>query len=50
VAGIRATGHRLNAMDENSGRVVFELPYWWRPYAFVCKRSATNMAELLKSK
>ena len=50
VAGIRATGHRLIAYDENSCRVVFELPYWWLPYAIVCRRAATNMAKLLKSK
>jgi hypothetical protein len=50
VAGIRATGHRLIACDENSCRVVFELPYWWLPYAIVCRRAATNMAELLKDK
>jgi hypothetical protein len=49
-AGIRATGHRLIACDENSCRVVFELPYWWLPYAPVCKRAASNMAQLLKSK
>ncbi len=49
VAGIRATGHRLIAYHENSCRIVFELPYWWLPYAFVCSRAATNMAELLKS-
>jgi hypothetical protein len=50
VAGIRATGHRLIALGENSCRVVFELPYWWLPYSIVCSRAAANMAELLKGK
>ncbi len=50
VAGMRATGHRLIAFDENSCRVVFELPCYWFPYAIVCSRAASNMAELLKSK
>ncbi len=50
VAGLRATGHRLIACDENSCRVVFELPCWWLPYVIVCRRAAANMAELLESK
>jgi hypothetical protein len=47
VAGIRATGHRLIAYDDNFCRVVFELPLWFLPYTIVCSRAATNMAELL---
>jgi hypothetical protein len=50
VAGIRATGHRLISHDENSCRVVFELPCWWLPYAIVCRKAAANMAELIGDK
>jgi hypothetical protein len=50
VAGIRATGHRLIACGDNSCRVVFELPCWWLPYVIVCKKAATNIAELIKGR
>lgn len=49
VAGIRATGHRLISFNDNFCRVVFELPYYWLPYALVCKKAASNMARLLVS-
>ena len=50
VAGLRATGHRLIADDEPPCRIVFELPLWWLPYFFVCRRAASNLASLLKSR
>jgi hypothetical protein len=49
VAGMRATGHRLIAFDENSCRVVFELPYHWFPYAIVCRKAASKLGGLLAS-
>jgi len=47
VAGMHATGHRLITIDDNSCRVIFELPLFWLPYSLVCKKAASNMARLL---
>jgi hypothetical protein len=49
VAGIRATGHRVIAHSDRFCRLVFELPFYWLPYAFVCRRANANLARLLGS-
>lgn len=45
VGGIRATGHRLEPVDDGaSTRVVFEVPRWGAPYALVCRRALARLA------
>ena len=36
VGGLQATGHRLSAVDEQTSRLSFDLPWWAFPYAVVC--------------
>lgn len=37
VAGVPATGHRVEADGPDACRVVFEVPVWALPYAVVCR-------------
>ncbi len=43
VAGLAATGHRLEPVDEHHTRVAFEVPAWGFPYAIVCRASLRNL-------
>jgi uncharacterized protein YndB with AHSA1/START domain len=43
VAGLAATGHRLEPVDEHHTRVVFEVPAWGFPYAIVCWAALRNL-------
>jgi uncharacterized protein YndB with AHSA1/START domain len=36
VAGVSATGHRVDPLDDGSCRVTFEVPRWAPPYLAVC--------------
>ncbi len=44
VAGFAATGHRIEAIDAQHTRVVFEMPPWALPYALVCRMALRNLA------
>ena len=46
VAGLAATGHRLDAVDDHHTRVAFTMPAWALPYAVVCKLALRNLARL----
>jgi hypothetical protein len=48
VAGVRATGHRVEPAGRDSCTVVFELPLSWMPYAVVCRIALGRMARLLE--
>jgi hypothetical protein len=50
VEGVRATGHRVEAGDEEWSRVVFEVPYVAAPYAAVCRSAATRIVELAEGR
>lgn len=49
VEGVRATGHRVEAIDEGRCRLVFEVPTVVAPYAVVCRRAADAIARLAAS-
>lgn len=46
VAGMAATGHRIEPVDERHARVVFEIPWWAPPYAIVCRAALRNLSRL----
>ncbi|MGM0556439.1 MAG: SRPBCC family protein [Myxococcota bacterium] len=46
VEGVRATGHRVEPLDEGRCRLVFEVPTVAAPYAAVCKRAADKIADI----
>lgn len=45
VAGLPATGHRVDALDGQS-RVSFDLPLWAAGYVPVCRRALSRIASL----
>jgi uncharacterized protein YndB with AHSA1/START domain len=47
VHGIRATGHRVEALGPARCRVVFEVPWVAWPYALVCRRALRRIARLV---
>ena len=47
IFGIRATGHRIERLDESSCRLVFQVPIWAAPYVIVCKLAIDRIAKLL---
>jgi hypothetical protein len=46
VAGIAATGHRVEPVDGGRCRVVFEVPAWAAPYALVCRLALRRLSRL----
>lgn len=46
VAGIPATGHRVEVLSPESCRLVFEVPLIAAPYAAICKVAAQRIAAL----
>jgi uncharacterized protein YndB with AHSA1/START domain len=44
VAGLAATGHRVEPVDVHHTRVAFEIPVWGFPYAIVCRAALRNLA------
>ncbi|MGQ0630554.1 MAG: SRPBCC family protein [Sporichthyaceae bacterium] len=48
VAGLAATGHRVDALDTLRCRISFEIPWWAPGYAPVCKLALRRIAELLE--
>lgn len=45
VAGMRATGHRVEPLGADRCRVVFEIPVAAFPYALVCRRALQRIAQ-----
>ena len=48
VAGIPATGHRVEAEGPDACRVVFEVPAWALPYAAVCRLAIPRIARVAR--
>lgn len=49
ISGISATGHRIEDLDEESCRLVFQVPFWAAPYLVVCKIALDRIVRLLRS-
>jgi len=47
VAGVAATGHRVEPLGPMRCRVVFEVPRWAAPYALVCRAALRRLSRLL---
>ena len=48
VAGIAATGHRVEPIGPDRCRLVFEVPWFAAPYGAVCQLAAGRIARLCK--
>jgi hypothetical protein len=46
VFGLRATGHRVEALDTVLSRLVFEVPVLAAPYVIICKIALHNVSRL----
>ena len=46
VFNIRATGHRVETIKANRCKLIFEVPFWAVPYAFICNMAAKRVAHL----
>ena len=49
VAGLPATGHRVEALTPGTCRAVFEVPRWAVPYAIVCRVALGRIARIAAS-
>ena len=49
VAGLPATGHRVEALTPGTCRAVFEVPLWAAPYAVVCNVALRRIARIAGS-
>ncbi len=47
VAGVPATGHRIESLDTERTRLVFELSAFAFPYATVCRLAGRRIAHLI---
>jgi len=50
VSGISATGHRVERVDDDHCRLLFEVPWWALPYAVVCRQAAENIERILNER
>ena len=48
ISGFQATGHRLERIDYNQCRLIFEVPVLAAPYALVCKLATYRIEKLVK--
>lgn len=48
VGGVRATGHRVESLDDGRTRLVFEVPIVAAPYAAICRRAAKKIVEMAR--
>lgn len=47
VAGMPATGHRVEPLGAQACRITFEVPLWATPYALVCRVALGRIARLV---
>ena len=50
VAGIQATGHRVEAVGPDRCRLTFSVPLWAAPYGWVCRLALRRIDNLLREK
>jgi hypothetical protein len=48
VSGIHATGHRIEMLDNNTCRLVFEVPLFAAPYIIICQLALKRIASILE--
>lgn len=48
VAGIPATGHRLEPQEDGICKLTFEVPLLAAPYAYICKIALERIARILE--
>ena len=47
VSGVQATGHRVEALNSEQCRLVFEVPVWAPAYVLICRRALFRIEGLL---
>lgn len=47
VGGLAATGHRVEAIDENRCQLYFDVPIWAAGYGIVCRLALNRIQRLL---
>ena len=48
IAGINATGHRIDVLNSNECRLVFEVPWFAAPYIIICHLALNRIASILE--
>jgi uncharacterized protein YndB with AHSA1/START domain len=49
VAGLTATGHRVDAVAPDRCRLTFSVPVWAAPYGWVCRLALRRIGRLVKA-
>jgi hypothetical protein len=49
VAGVPATGHRVDALGATRSRIVIEVPWWAAPYVVVCRVALARLEEVAEA-
>jgi uncharacterized protein YndB with AHSA1/START domain len=49
IFGVNATGHRIERLNEESCRLIFQVPLWAAPYLIVCKIAIDRIEQMLNS-
>jgi hypothetical protein len=47
IYSIKATGHRIEPLDDSGCRLIFQVPFWAFPYLVVCNIALDRIVELL---
>jgi len=48
ISGIHATGHRIELLNSNECRLVFEVPLFAAPYIIICQLALNRIASILE--
>lgn len=47
IFGVNATGHRIERLNEESCRLIFQVPLWAAPYLIVCRIALDRIVKML---